>query len=297
MEMRHFKMLRTLAQTGSVSAAAVVLGTSQPRLTQQLRQVEEELGATLFHRSGKGLTLSEAGQTFLPHAKKIESAYESATAALWQLRGEAGRSLRLGISITASMQLVPANLLAFHKRYPEIHVSVTRADPRLLVRGLEAGNLDLCIGLELPDSPIFVREEVFTSRMVGFSARSLGLAETVTLKEFCERELVLPPRSCGTRVVIDDALRRNKVKPRILMEVDDVSTILNVVKSGEAVAILPSAVPSVSKLLVMSTFRDFSGEVKGCILHPRRLTPEAETFVKIIRDRVETDTNWNVVSQ
>ena len=102
--------------------------------------------------------------------------FESANAEMLGLRGKVGNSLRLGISITASMQLVPSNLLAFHKQHPEIHVSVTRAEPKQLVRGLEEGSLDICIGLELPDSPIFVREEVFTSRMMGFSARSVGLS-------------------------------------------------------------------------------------------------------------------------
>jgi DNA-binding transcriptional LysR family regulator len=70
MEIRHLKMLHTLLQTGSLSSAAALLGTSQPRLTQQLRHVEDELGTVLFHRSARGLTLSEAGQSFLPYAKK-----------------------------------------------------------------------------------------------------------------------------------------------------------------------------------------------------------------------------------
>src|SRR6266849_8575327 len=122
MDLKQFKMLQILDRTGSLSAAAEELSTSQPRLTQQLRQVEQELGTSLFHRSQRGLTLSDSGRAFLPYARRINTMFESAHAAVSKVGDATAQRVRLGISITASMQLVPANLLAFHKAHPEIYV-------------------------------------------------------------------------------------------------------------------------------------------------------------------------------
>ena len=293
MNLNHLKMLQVLEQAGSISAAAEELATSQPRLTQQLQQVERELGTTLFHRSPRGLELSESGRAFLVYAKRISAMYDAGHAAVRRLGEGAGKTLRLGVSITASTQFVPADLLAFHKEHPDVQVSVTRSLPKHLVRGLENERFDLCLGLELPESPLFVREDVFRTRMVGFSSRETAVPESPTLEEFCRHPLILPPRTCGTRTLIDDAMRRGKVKAQVVMEIDDIATILSVVKAGVAVTILPSIVPSASKMLQFSEFRDFEGEARGYFLYPRRTTPEAETFIRIARERIRAHPDWN----
>ena len=294
MDLKQLKMLQILDRVGSLSAAAEELSTSQPRLTQQLRQIEEELGTTLFHRSSKGLTLSESGRAFLPYARRINAMFEVAHAAVSKVGDATSRKLRLGISITASMHLVPANLLAFHKAHPSIHVEVSRSTPEQLLRGLEEGRFDLCMGLELPESPLFIRREVFSTRMVGLSLHTMIVPGAMTLEKFAKNSMVLPPRSCATRALIDDAFRRVRVRPRILMEIDDIGTILNIVKAGAAATILPEIVPGISKKLQVSEFTNFSGEVKGTILHPRRITPEAEAFIQMSSQRIRSHTNWDI---
>lgn len=294
MDLKQLRMLQILDRVGSLSAAAEELSTSQPRLTQQLRQVEQELGTTLFHRSPKGLMLSDSGRAFLPYARRINTMFEAAHTAVSKVGDATSRKLRLGISITASMQLVPANLLAFHKAYPEIYVSICRSTPEQLLRGLEEGRFDLCLGLELPESPLFVRREVFSTRMVGLSLNSMAMPRTITLEKFAQNPLVLPPRSCGARVLVDDALRRAKVRPRILMEIDDTGTILSIVKAGAAATILPQIIPGLSSRLQVSEFPNFSGEVKGTYLHPRRITPEAEAFIRLSTQRMRSHTDWDI---
>ena len=292
MNLMHCRLLETLARTGSLRQAAEELGTSQPRLTQHLQKMERDLGAVLFHRSSGGLKLSEAGRTFLPFARRIRTTFESAQSAILEIGSSAPRSLRLGMSITASLHLVPANLLSFHKRHPDVRVSVTRALPRELLNGLENDQFDLCFGLELPESSLITREEVFRTRMAGFSAPSMGAAGRLPLARFCRFPLVLPPRSCGTRRLLDDSLRRSKIQPKVLMEVDDVGTIIALVKAGIAATILPRILPNVSKSLVISELTDFIGEVKGTLLYPRSPTPEARSFMEIISERIKVQTDW-----
>lgn len=291
MNLQHLRLLETLTRTGSLRGAAEELGTSQPRLTQQLQKMERDLGAVLFLRSPHGLTLSEAGRAFLPFARRISSTFNSAQSAISELGQRGTRRLRIGISITASLHLVPGNLLSFHKRHPDVLVSVTRALPKQLLRGVEEDQFDLCLGLELPDSSLITREEVFSTTMAGFSAPSLKAMKSLTLEQFCRFPLVLPPRSCGTRVLLEDALKRSGAHPQVLMEVDDVGTIIAIVKAGVAATILPRILPSVSRSLVLSEISNFSGEVKGVLLYPRSPTPEARSFMEIVSMRITPQTD------
>lgn len=284
MDLRHLRLLEMLARTGSLRRAAEELGTSQPKLTQQLQKMENDLGAVLFTRSQSGLKLSEAGRTFLPFARRINTAFDSAQSAISELGQGNPRRLRIGISITASLHLVPENLLSFHKKQPDVFLSVTRAMPKQLLSGLEDNQFDLCLGLELPASAVVTREEVFSTRMAGFSAPPMSIAKRPSLEQFCQLPLVLPPRTCGTRTLLEDTFKRLGIGPRILMEVDDVSTIIAMVKAGVAATILPRVLPNISRVLVLTEFRDFIGEVKGVLLYPKTPTPEAKSFMEIARE-------------
>jgi DNA-binding transcriptional LysR family regulator len=82
MNVKQCELFKALVRTGSLGRAAAELGTSQPRLTQQLRSIEKELGTTLFNRSALGLKLTEAGSTLLPFAQQIASTFERAQSAI-----------------------------------------------------------------------------------------------------------------------------------------------------------------------------------------------------------------------
>jgi LysR family cyn operon transcriptional activator len=293
MNLAHLKLPETIARTGSLRAAAEEMGTSQPRLTLQLQKMERDLGATLFLRSPGGLKLSDAGRAFLPFARRIRSSFDSAQLAIAELGKGQEKRLRVGISITASMHLVPGNLLSFHKHHPDVSLSVTRGLPKQLLRGLEDDRFDLCIGVELPGSSLVNRQEVFSTRMAGFTAPSLNAKKALTLEQFCRFPLILPPRSCGTRTSLEDALKRSNIRPRVLMEVDDVSTIIALVKAGVAATILPRILPNVSRSIVLSEITDFVGEVKGVMLYPRNLKPEARAFMEIASERIHQQQKWN----
>jgi len=283
-------MLDILSRTHSLSEAAVEMGTSQPRLTQQLKVVEQEFGVELFHRSPRGLLLSEAGQVFLPYARQIISAFQQAQEALSSLSEAKANRLRLGASITASHRLVPENLFLFHKRYPEVLVTVTRTVPKDLVKGLEEGRFDVCFGLELPESALFLREDFFKTDLVGFSSAASRPALRSSLAKFCRNPLALLPRSCDTRILLDDALRRAQVKPHVVLEADDVTTILAMVRAGVASTILPRTLAPNSKTLQISDLTDLIIEVRGMLLYPRNCTTEARKFIQLMQERVRPST-------
>jgi len=290
MNLNQAHMLEILSRTHSLSEAAIELGTSQPRLTQQLKAVERELGADLFLRSPKGLSLSEAGMTFLPYARQIIATFQQAQDALSTLREGRTNRLRLGASFTVSHRLVHEYLLLFHQRYPDVLVTVTRAVPRELVKGLEEGRFDICFGLELPESSLFIREEIFTTDLVGLSSASMKAASKTSIERFCRQPLVLAPRTCDTRILLDDALRRARIKPRIMLEADDVTTLLAFVRAGVANTILPRTLVTTSKTLTTCNLMDFAVEVRGTLLYPRNRTAEGRRYIEMVQELVHAST-------
>jgi LysR family transcriptional regulator, cyn operon transcriptional activator len=284
------KMLDVLSRSHSLSDAAVELGTSQPRLTQQLKSVERELGIDLFLRSPRGLSLSEAGTTFLPYARQIVATFKNAQEALSTLKEVKTNKLRLGASITVSHRLVRDYLLLFHKRYPEIFITVTRTIPRDLVKGLEEGRFDLCFGLELPESALFIREEVFRTDLVGLTVTSLKPLRQTSIEQFCRQPLALAPKTCDTRILLDDALRRARITPKVVLEADDFTTVMAIVRAGAASTIVPRTVVTKSKTLMTSDFRDFVVEVRGTLLYPRNQTTEAKRYVEMVRNLTRAST-------
>ena len=131
--------------------------------------------------------------------------------------------------------------------------------------------------------------------MAGFSAPSLKAKKYPSLEQFCLLPLVLPPRSCGTRELLEGALKRFAIRPQVVMEVDDVVTIISIVKAGVAATILPRILPSVSRSLVLSEISNFTGEVKGVLLYPRSPTPEARSFMEIASEGIKLQTGWTTV--
>lgn len=287
MNLNQAHMIEVLERTHSLSEAAIELRTSQPRLTQQLKAVERELGTDLFLRSPRGLSLSEAGSIFLPYARQIIANFQQAQEALSALKERKTNKLRLGASITVSHRLVQEYLLLFHKRYPEILVTVTHTVPKDLVKGLEEGRFDLCFGLELPGSALFVREEVFATDLVGLSSVSTKPARKTTIERFCRQPLVLAPKTCDTRILLDDALRRARITARVVLEADDMTTLLAFVRAGVASTILPRTLLATSKTLASSDLLDFNVEVRGTLLYHRNKTAEARRYIEMVQGLIQ----------
>lgn len=286
MDLNQLELMEIIARTGSLSRAAADLGTSQPRLTQQLQSIEKELGASLFHRSARGLILSEAGSTFLPFVRQIRSAFERGQSAISEMSKKRLARLRLGISFTTSTRMASEFLQEFHKRHVDVHVTLIERNPHDLVAGLESGELDLCGGLELPETTTLVRKQIFSTRLVGIAAASMDLSSRISLGEFCRRPLALTSRKCATRIRLDDALKRAGVKPTICMELDDANTILHLVRAGAVVSIIPETLTSGVRACSVHKLSGLDVPVTGYFLFPRNPTTEAQDFMATILERI-----------
>src|SRR5581483_8078271 len=125
MELRHVRYFLAVAEELKITRAAQKIGIGQPPLSQQIKDLEGELGAKLFNRLAQGVTLTDAGLAFLPEAKElIQQAVRARGAARRAANGEVGR-LRLGFTGSAAFNaIVPTSIRAFSQAYPQVQLSL-----------------------------------------------------------------------------------------------------------------------------------------------------------------------------
>ena len=151
MEVRHFRYVVALAQEMNFSAAARRLNIAQPALSQNIRQVEDELGVTLFERSTRKVVLTDAGRAFYRGALTILANVESAGRTAQRVAH--GGSLTIGFTTTAILGgELPRLIRAFHEKFPEIHLTLEDFTVNVLMDKLRTAAIDIACTEEIfPD--------------------------------------------------------------------------------------------------------------------------------------------------
>ena len=143
LELRHIRYFLAVAEERHFTRAAAKVGIGQPPLSQQIKDLEGEVGAALFHRLAHGAELTDAGKAFLAGVKEMPSIAERATmAARRAARGETG-SLRVGFTASATFNVVvPSTIRVFRRAYPDIDLTLEEANTAPLITRLREGTLD-----------------------------------------------------------------------------------------------------------------------------------------------------------
>ena len=133
MNLKQAQYVKTIAECGSITAAAKKLFVSQPSLSQMLRQLEQETGLPIFDRSTSPMRLTYAGEKYLHAAERMLAANAELESQLREIRQEHAGRLRLGISITRAMQVMPLVLPVFRQAKQETDWRVCRVGGRIYV--------------------------------------------------------------------------------------------------------------------------------------------------------------------
>jgi len=143
--LRQMEVFLAVARAGSFRGATERLALSQPAVSQHIKELEEELGAVLFDRLGRSVSLTEAGRLLEAYAQRLFATAESARQAIGELSGLRRGRLQLGASTTPGIYLLPRIIGKFHARYPEIQVALRIANTREIEREIQGNGLDLGI--------------------------------------------------------------------------------------------------------------------------------------------------------
>ncbi len=242
MELRHLRYFLAVAEAEHITRAAESLNLSQPSLSQQIRQLEEELGAPLLERVGRRVRLTEGGRLFESYARRILALQGEAVDAVRELEGLARGTVNLGTVHTVKSYLVPKVLATFHEAHPSLFIKVQELGNPEIETALLEGSLDLGLGFGPPIHPGIDAEPLFDEKLVLVLNRRHPLAgrhhlDLATLKDL---PLFLLPGTFCTRRMLDEALTRGSVKLQVMGEMGSIEGILETLRGTVAGSVLPS---------------------------------------------------------
>src|SRR6185312_592863 len=148
MELRHLRYFIAAAEEENVSRAALKLHVSQPGISRQIKDLEDEIGFQLFERSAKSLKLTEAGKIFLAEAKTILQRADDAVKNARAVDAGAGGELHVGYAPSLTVKILPQALRAFQMEFPKVRVSLHDLSTEEMLSKLRAGKLHLALTVQ-----------------------------------------------------------------------------------------------------------------------------------------------------
>lgn len=288
MDLRHFRCLVRLAEELSFTRAARALNVSQSALSQQIKDMEDELGVRLFDRSAHAVRLTEAGAIALDHARRALAVREALSEAIDAYRGlERGR-LRLGVTQTFNALYLPAIVSQFLHEHEAVDVEVLELANADIHDRLAAGELGLGVGIG-PVEPPLAAHKLYTDSLAFVCAvgHPFATRPTIKLREIGDQCVALLSRGFTTRAAIDGFLQHQGVAPKRVLEFNTFSAILSAVSNGTCVSIVPADARRVSPMLALhfGRIQPAPPQRTVCLLKgPAGLaTPATQAFERIVR--------------
>ncbi|PLV21396.1 transcriptional regulator CynR [Pseudomonas guariconensis] len=241
---RHIQYFLAVAQHQSFTRAATALHVSQPALSQQVRQLEESLGAQLFDRSGRTTRLTDAGEVYLRYAQRASQELQEGKRAIHDVGDLSRGSLRVAVTPTFTTYLVGPLVEAFHGRYPNITLNVREIAQEYMEELLLSDELDVGIAFEevhaqdIDAYPLLVE----TLALVVGVKHPLAGQHAIGPEALNAESLILLSSEFATREQIDRYCRQHDIRPRVQMEANAISAVIEVVRRTTLSTLLPATI-------------------------------------------------------
>jgi DNA-binding transcriptional LysR family regulator len=245
METRHLRFFCALAEELHFTRAALLLNVSQPALSQQIRQLEDELGTRLVERTNRRVRLTEAGELFLVRATRILEQMDQAVREATRVgQGESG-SFAMGVVSTAVCSYLPEMLRAFRRQSPHLSIDIHEMEPGEQVDALTKETIDiglLFLGIQNPafDSTLVSRERLIVAIPTGHPAASRA---KLRLSDLAEETFLIPRRQnvSGFHELVLNTLHSNGVAEPRLQPTRLLATAVFLVSGQLGVALVPES--------------------------------------------------------
>src|SRR6187431_886112 len=169
-DVQALRVVRAIADEGSITAAAASLGYSQPALSQQMKRLEQRLGVPVIERVGRSVRLTEAGRVLARHAPVVTTALDAAAGELAELRGLRSGRVRLVGFPSASPTVVPRLLAELAAHHPGVSVTYIEAEPPEAVQAVREDRADIALTFSYPGD----RDDLHGPSARGLSVRTVG---------------------------------------------------------------------------------------------------------------------------
>ena len=245
MELRHLRYFVAAAELENVSRAAARLHVSQPALSRQIHDLEDELGFPLFERSAKTVHLTEAGRIFLVDARAILDRVDAAVNKARRIATGRHGELHIGYAPSPMARIMPATLRAFQADLPQVHIKLHDLSTEEMLSGIREAKLQLAF-LVRPN-PAMLRGLHFeqlardTMCLAVPPTHRFAPLDSIALKQALQEPLVIFSRKDYPEYYeyLEDLLARVKLKPRIAEEHDSAASLIAAIESGSGLGILP----------------------------------------------------------
>lgn len=239
-KMNHLKAFKEVAERGSIRSASRSMGISQPSLTRNIKDLENQMGVSLIERSSNGIRLTVYGEYFLKHAKLILRELEVAQDGIRQQLEKFNGSVSIGMGGSVVLSILPDVASWFKKDYPDAKMYIYEEQVDALLNSLRNGDLDFCINTANPKmhNGEFDFEELFTLNYAIFARRDHPLAEVSSLQELKNQRWILPITRSGYHQKILDVLTDSGLNPDISFYINSVSGAVELLKKTDCLSIL-----------------------------------------------------------
>lgn len=252
MLLRHIRYFLAVAEQGNFTRAAEILYVSQPTLSQQIKQLEASLNAQLFDRSGRTVKLTDAGIAWKHYAERALQDLEAGVRAIHDAEDLQRGTLRLAMTPTFTSYLTAPVVGEFYRRYPGVQVELYEMTQDKIEMLLAQDKLDLGIAFDAVHSVDITATPLFQETlnlMVGEGHPLTKQHGTLSLDIFARQPLVLLNIDFATRQFIDLFYQQISVHPRVVMQANTISAIIEILRLGQLATILPQAIATADRQL------------------------------------------------
>lgn len=292
MELRHLRYFRVVAELQHFRHAAVKLCITQPALSNQIKQLEQELNTSLFERVGRRVRLSESGERVLSSTKRILNEVELLKEAVSDIEAGQAGSLRIGVLQSINALYLRSLVVEFDRRYPNISLQVQEMSNHDIETKVSNGEIDIGIGFILQKDYRNVHfEKLFNENWkLIVSPTHAKLAKDIMAGKPHHLKVILLPEYFETRKIINNYFTDNHIKYTNVTETNSISSILDLVESGQSFSILPEAFSVLKanhRLALFDLDPELSPRTVGLLMAKDRIRKKTvEKFCELIKGQL-----------
>jgi DNA-binding transcriptional LysR family regulator len=241
MDLRQLEIIRAIADSGSFTAAGEKLHVSQSAISRQIILLEEELGEPVFHRIGRRIRITPAGESLLQLSHRVFQDLQETVSSISDKRESLRGTMRLVGGMTVCLYVFPALLAEVRRIHPHLDLKITVGSAERSIAMLRSGAGDLgmiTLPVEATDliSVPVLEEELL---LITYPTHALAKKKSIAPADLGEQAFVLFETGSITRQLVENFFTRESIRPEIIMETENVEIIKAMVRHGLGISIIP----------------------------------------------------------
>lgn len=286
MDTQNLRAFVLVAETGSFSAAALKLHLTQPAVSKRVALLEQQLGRDLFDRIGRNVSLTEAGNALLPHARTISLQLRAAEQAVRDLSGDVTGALRLATSHHIGLHRLPPVLNEFSRTFPEVKIDIEFMDSEQAYDLIMQGKMELAVVTLAPNSEESIIAEPVWQDPLDFmvsAGHKLATQKNCDLKFLSQCPAILPGLNTYTGQIVKRLFDRHDLQLQVSMATNYLETVRMMASVGLGWTVLPRSMIDES-LTAIDVPGDTIERTLGLVYHRgRSLSRAALAFNETLR--------------